>query len=107
MAQKQEIDIGLSIYNKENTDLTYTIVDKKEKRFSGGGEGLKETKRNFRGKFFLFLGHCVVGSGGPIHALFSLPSQARARSHAAAGARSRVRGGSCCARGGLGQASPS
>ena len=30
MAQKQEIDIGLSIYNKENTDLTYTIVDKKE-----------------------------------------------------------------------------
>ena len=30
MAQKQEIDIGLSIYNKENKDLTYTIVDKKE-----------------------------------------------------------------------------
>ena len=30
MTQKQEIDIGLSIYNKENTDLTYTIVDKKE-----------------------------------------------------------------------------
>ena len=30
MAQRQEIDIGLSIYNKENTDLTYTIVDKKE-----------------------------------------------------------------------------
>ena len=30
MAQKQEIDIGLSIYNKENNDLTYTIVDKKE-----------------------------------------------------------------------------
>ena len=30
MAQKQEIDIGLSIYNKENRDLTYTIVDKKE-----------------------------------------------------------------------------
>ena len=29
MAQKQEIDIGLSIYNKENNDLTYTIVDKK------------------------------------------------------------------------------
>ena len=30
MAQKQEIDIGLSIYNKENKDLTYTIIDKKE-----------------------------------------------------------------------------
>ena len=30
MAQKQDIDIGLSIYNKENNDLTYTIVDKKE-----------------------------------------------------------------------------
>ena len=30
MALKQEIDIGLSIYNKENKDLTYTIVDKKE-----------------------------------------------------------------------------
>ena len=30
MAQKQEIDIGLSIYNKDNNDLTYTIVDKKE-----------------------------------------------------------------------------
>ena len=30
MAQKQEIDIGLSIYNRENKDLTYTIVDKKE-----------------------------------------------------------------------------
>ena len=30
MAQKQEVDIGLSIYNKENNDLTYTIVDKKE-----------------------------------------------------------------------------
>ena len=30
MAQKQEIDIGLSIYNIENKDLTYTIVDKKE-----------------------------------------------------------------------------
>ena len=30
MAQKQEIDIGLSIYNKDNRDLTYTIVDKKE-----------------------------------------------------------------------------
>ena len=30
MAQKQEIDIGLSIYNRENNDLTYTIVDKKE-----------------------------------------------------------------------------
>ena len=30
MAQRQEIDIGLSIYNKENKDLTYTIVDKKE-----------------------------------------------------------------------------
>ena len=30
MAQKQEIDIGLFIYNKENKDLTYTIVDKKE-----------------------------------------------------------------------------
>ena len=30
MAQKQEIDIGLSIYNKENNDLTYIIIDKKE-----------------------------------------------------------------------------
>ena len=30
MAQKQDIDVGLSIYNKENNDLTYTIVDKKE-----------------------------------------------------------------------------
>ena len=30
MAQKQEIDIGLSIYNKENTDLPYTIVDKND-----------------------------------------------------------------------------
>ena len=30
MAQKQEIDIGLTISNKENNDLTYTIVDKKE-----------------------------------------------------------------------------
>ena len=30
MAQKQEIDIGLIISNKENNDLTYTIVDKKE-----------------------------------------------------------------------------
>ena len=30
MVQKQEVDIGLSIYNKENNDLTYTIVDKKE-----------------------------------------------------------------------------
>ena len=30
MAQKQEIDIGSSISNKENNDLTYTIVDKKE-----------------------------------------------------------------------------
>ena len=30
MAQKQEIDIGLSIYNKDNKDLTYTIIDKKE-----------------------------------------------------------------------------
>ena len=30
MAQKQEIDIGISIYNKENNDLTYTIIDKKE-----------------------------------------------------------------------------
>ena len=30
MALKQEIDIGLSIYNKDNNDLTYTIVDKKE-----------------------------------------------------------------------------
>ena len=30
MAQKQDIEIGLSIYNKENNDLTYTIVDKKE-----------------------------------------------------------------------------
>ena len=30
MAQKQEIGIGLSICNKENNDLTYTIVDKKE-----------------------------------------------------------------------------
>ena len=30
MAQKQEIDIGLSIYNKENKDLTYTIDYKKE-----------------------------------------------------------------------------
>ena len=29
MAPKQDIDIGLSIYNKENNDLTYTIVDKK------------------------------------------------------------------------------
>ena len=26
----KEIDIGLTIYNKENNDLTYTIVDKKE-----------------------------------------------------------------------------
>ena len=41
------------------------------------------------------------------HALPSLPSQARARSRAAASARSRVRGGSCCARNGTGQASPS
>ena len=30
MAQKQEINIGLTIYNKENNDLTYTIIDKKE-----------------------------------------------------------------------------
>ena len=30
MAHKQEIDIGLTISNKENNDLTYTIVDKKE-----------------------------------------------------------------------------
>tara|TARA_B100000575_G_scaffold236566_1_gene198528 strand:- start:7 stop:285 length:279 start_codon:yes stop_codon:yes gene_type:complete len=30
MAQKQEIEIGVSISNKENDDLTYTIVDKKE-----------------------------------------------------------------------------
>tara|TARA_B100000886_G_scaffold261273_1_gene186082 strand:+ start:303 stop:581 length:279 start_codon:yes stop_codon:yes gene_type:complete len=30
MAQKQEIDIGTTISNKENNDLTYTIVDKKE-----------------------------------------------------------------------------
>ena len=30
MAQKQDIDIGSSIYNIENNDLTYTIVDKKE-----------------------------------------------------------------------------
>ena len=30
MAQKQEIDIGISIYNKENNDLTYTIIEKKE-----------------------------------------------------------------------------
>ena len=30
MAQKQEIEIGLIISNKENNDLTYTIVDKKE-----------------------------------------------------------------------------
>ena len=30
MAQKQEIDIGITISNKENDDLTYTIVDKKE-----------------------------------------------------------------------------
>ena len=30
MAQKQEIDIGSTISNKENNDLTYTIVDKKE-----------------------------------------------------------------------------
>ena len=30
MAQKQEIDIGITISNKENNDLTYTIVDKKE-----------------------------------------------------------------------------
>ena len=29
MAQKQEIELGLSIYNRENKDLTYTIVDKK------------------------------------------------------------------------------
>ena len=30
MAQKQDIDVGLTISNKENNDLTYTIVDKKE-----------------------------------------------------------------------------
>ena len=30
MAQKNEIDIGTTISNKENDDLTYTIVDKKE-----------------------------------------------------------------------------
>ena len=30
MAQRQEIEIGVSISNKENDDLTYTIVDKKE-----------------------------------------------------------------------------
>jgi len=30
MAQKQEIDIGTTISNNENNDLTYTIVDKKE-----------------------------------------------------------------------------
>ena len=30
MAQKQEIEIGITISNKENNDLTYTIVDKKE-----------------------------------------------------------------------------
>ena len=30
MAQKQEIDIGTTISNKENNDLTYTIIDKKE-----------------------------------------------------------------------------
>ena len=30
MAQKQEVDIGITISNKENNDLTYTIVDKKE-----------------------------------------------------------------------------
>ena len=30
MAQKHEIDIGVTISNKENNDLTYTIVDKKE-----------------------------------------------------------------------------
>ena len=30
MAQKQEVDIGSIISNKENNDLTYTIVDKKE-----------------------------------------------------------------------------
>ena len=30
MALKQEIDIGLSIYNKDNNDLTYTNVKKKE-----------------------------------------------------------------------------
>ena len=29
MAQKQEIDIGLSIYNKENNDLTYTLLIKR------------------------------------------------------------------------------
>ena len=29
MAQKQEVDIGIIISNKENNDLTYTIVDKK------------------------------------------------------------------------------
>jgi len=34
-----------------------------------------------------------------------LPWQARARSHAAVRSRSRVPGGSCCARGGLGRAS--
>ena len=30
MAQRHEIEIGVSISNKENDDLTYTIVDKKE-----------------------------------------------------------------------------
>ena len=30
MAQKHEIDLGVTISNKENNDLTYTIVDKKE-----------------------------------------------------------------------------
>ena len=30
MAQKHEIDIGVTISNKENNDLTYTIIDKKE-----------------------------------------------------------------------------
>ena len=30
MAQKHQIDLGVTISNKENNDLTYTIVDKKE-----------------------------------------------------------------------------
>ena len=30
MAQKHEIDLGVTISKKENNDLTYTIVDKKE-----------------------------------------------------------------------------
>ena len=30
MAQKQEIDIGLSIYNKDNRDLTIQLLIKKK-----------------------------------------------------------------------------